>query len=427
MRVLCFALVASLFGTACVDPDSVDLRSHGIPILHGEDDFSQEHMAVIAIVSQQMMCTATLITEDVVMTAGHCMEGQMANDFTVLFGSNLYNATRRYVVDYLVHPEYSYISRDIALMRLSSPAPADVSPIPYLPKSLGITDQDLGTSIEFVGFGQTEDGYGSTKKTVTNALDWICTTDPGCAFGDNTWASPNTLCQDQDPGGPCQGDSGGPAFIVRDGKEYVAGVTSYGDQNCEQFGCSTKVDEYEKFILGYINGESGSVCTSDSQCAAGYCVEGICCDSACEGACRSCTLDGQWGTCVSLPDAISCADANVCNGEETCQQGECLADQPLDCANDNPCTTEACHPENGCLFSPVANGTSCSNEDVCAGQDTCQDGACVPGFATECDDIDDIDDGGCASNPTSANSASGFVLLLGLWGRAIWRRKRQAI
>ena len=34
-------------------------------------------------------------------------------------------------------------------------------------------------------------------------------------------------------------------------------------------------------------------CTVAAQCASGFCVDGVCCDTACDGACESCAADGQ--------------------------------------------------------------------------------------------------------------------------------------
>ncbi len=41
----------------------------------------------------------------------------------------------------------------------------------------------------------------------------------------------------------------------------------------------------------------GSACVEPDGCASGFCVEGICCDTACEGACESCA---PAGTCVPV-------------------------------------------------------------------------------------------------------------------------------
>jgi secreted trypsin-like serine protease len=53
--------------------------------------------------------------------------------------------------------------------------------------------------------------------------------------------------------GPCSGDSGGPNLVITPGGERVAGVISFGDQQCAQFGVSGRVSAvYDSFIAPYI-------------------------------------------------------------------------------------------------------------------------------------------------------------------------------
>src|SRR5262249_10916193 len=67
----------------------------------------------------------------------------------------------------------------------------------------------------------------------------------------------------------------------------------------------------------YIN---GLACTSDLQCASGFCADGVCCNSACTGKCQACNLGGSVGTCSSVlnADDTSTVTANSCTGGSTC-------------------------------------------------------------------------------------------------------------
>lgn len=42
----------------------------------------------------------------------------------------------------------------------------------------------------------------------------------------------------------------------------------------------------------------GAACTANPECATGFCVGGFCCESACNGGCKSCGNAGKEGTCV---------------------------------------------------------------------------------------------------------------------------------
>ena len=46
--------------------------------------------------------------------------------------------------------------------------------------------------------------------------------------------------------------------------------------------------------------DTGDPCTSPPQCASGFCVDGVCCGSACDGDAEQCNLPGQVGVCGSL-------------------------------------------------------------------------------------------------------------------------------
>ena len=85
-------------------------------------------------------------------------------------------------------------------------------------------------------------------------------------------------------------------------------------------------------------------------------------------------------------DGTSCSDGNACNGGESCVAGACTAGAPLRCNDNNPCTTDSCDPERGCVFSPVADGTSCADGNACNGAELCRQGVCQAGAPLVCAD-----------------------------------------
>ena len=55
----------------------------------------------------------------------------------------------------------------------------------------------------------------------------------------------------------------------------------------------------------------------------------------------------------------ACADADICNGDETCDgAGTCTAGTPLDCDDGEPCSQDTCDPVGGCSSS-VGPATAC--------------------------------------------------------------------
>jgi hypothetical protein len=101
----------------------------------------------------------------------------------------------------------------------------------------------------------------------------------------------------------------------------------------------------------------GSACTQGAQCQSGFCVDGVCCESACGGGvgndCQACgvaagsTADGACTpvrvdkALVCRPSVVACDAAEVCDGTSvSCPADEPGASQPdltCDKCQDTPC------------------------------------------------------------------------------------------
>jgi MYXO-CTERM domain-containing protein len=64
----------------------------------------------------------------------------------------------------------------------------------------------------------------------------------------------------------------------------------------------------------------GSACGDVSDCDAVACVDGVCCDRACDGSCEACNVEGKVGTCSPVTGAP--VGARSCSGTGTCA-GKC--------------------------------------------------------------------------------------------------------
>jgi hypothetical protein len=101
----------------------------------------------------------------------------------------------------------------------------------------------------------------------------------------------------------------------------------------------------------------GLACAQNAQCQSGFCVDGVCCESACGGGagsdCQACgvaaggTADGLCGAVradaalVCRPSAVACDAAEVCDGTLlSCPADEPSASEPdltCDKCQDTPC------------------------------------------------------------------------------------------
>ena len=273
------------------------------PIINGTLDTSQEHMGVVALYNTQgAMCTGTLVSPRVVLTAAHCVQGTYPSQLNVIFGTDIQTGTWIGVADTLVHPDYyaggSYDAPiyDIAMVRMNQDAPTNVSVIPYLPEAYSLTNSDVGSPLTFVGFGTTGGGQNTQKYYFDGSLSVVCDGPNECIYG-GAEVSPYAIAYSNQYGGPCSGDSGGPALVEMGGIEYVAGVTSYGDQNCEYYGVSTKVDRFQQFIEDFV----GNTVVED-------CVNGV-------------DDDGDGVTDCADPE---CASEGYCSGPEACEEAVTL-------------------------------------------------------------------------------------------------------
>jgi hypothetical protein len=161
----------------------------------------------------------------------------------------------------------------------------------------------------------------------------------------------------------------------------------------------------EAGVDGPIAKALGQPCGNNGECDSMLCVDGVCCESPCVGACRICNMRGKEGTCMNVStDTTSprtsgetCADQGQsqcsfngrCDGNGNCQlyaagvtckaascngaswvrasacdgTGKCIAPNAVDCTP-YYCAVDAGVP--GCL-STCAATTDCVNPAVCAG------------------------------------------------------------
>src|SRR5262245_16787274 len=109
---------------------------------------------------------------------------------------------------------------------------------------------------------------------------------------------------------------------------------------------------------------NGAVCANKDECLSGFCEQGICCQTACTGVCKSCALTLSRGTCSNIPDGgadilsrcadqggPSCGTDGFCNGTGACRLY----------AAGTTCAAPSCPSSS----STLVNGRTCNGLGVC--------------------------------------------------------------
>ena len=195
------------------------------------------------------LCTATVISPTVVLTAAHCVHPDTAGKdavFSVLTAPDLTDKThpspRLKVKEVHYDPAFDLKNvlngHDIAVAILD--APTTLRPIPWNKTAL---PADLkGKQIRLVGYG-LNDSFGQKgagiKRQASTKLNSF----------DTNFVKTGTLIPWK---GICSGDSGGPVLAKIGGVETVVGVNSFGILGCLFESSSTRVDTYKAFVEKYL-------------------------------------------------------------------------------------------------------------------------------------------------------------------------------
>lgn len=178
-------------------------------------------------------CGGSIISEEHVLTAAHCLNGQNKDKITVFAGvMSLKEASgsRHKVENFAIHTSYEELVRnDIAVMKISPPFKMDgksVNSISYkISEKLG-----GGQPVMLTGWGSTSMSiFGPFPEDLQYIKLQTLTNEECNQRGFNV--TETEICAFKRPlNGACAGDSGGP--LVTEDQSTVVGVVSYGTAIC---------------------------------------------------------------------------------------------------------------------------------------------------------------------------------------------------
>jgi secreted trypsin-like serine protease len=191
-------------------------------------------------------CSGTLVSPNVVVTAGHCVEGGCAA--RVFLGKDVDFPEDGEVIEAetaLAHPDYRppRATGDISVLVLARPA--EVTPRPIATRE----QVAAAAFVRLAGYGNTDvhssGGYG--RRRVVDVP--IASDHPRYGADADTEFVAGAPFLDRDS---CNGDSGGPAYVQSGGQWFLAGATSRATASslrpCGDGGIYTRVASYEKWL-----------------------------------------------------------------------------------------------------------------------------------------------------------------------------------
>lgn len=179
-------------------------------------------------------CSATLIEQQVAITAAHCIQGDTSQKYLEVGASILGQGRKIPVLATWYSPRYSSnrIANDVAVVYISQPA--NVPGLAVLKKLKTFTKR---TKLEIAGWGVDQNGDALTslhrlavKYDISRAKRWY-----GSSFNAKTTVAAGRFFPTEKVyGGACNGDSGGPLFSGRSGgSRNLVGIISYGIRGCD--------------------------------------------------------------------------------------------------------------------------------------------------------------------------------------------------
>jgi hypothetical protein len=439
MRVVALLAVVA----ACAAPDVSTTEQ---PVLGADIDTADPGVVALVTSTGRVFCTGTLVSPQVVLSAGHCLEDAGGDPaVAAFFGDDTTSGGMRIgVIMARTHPGWNGTlqgGHDLSVSLLATPQ--DVSLV--VPMNKMDLAPFVGANYRVVGFGihdrDTRELDGK-KRTGLMKIDLL----GGGVNADYLEASDVDA---DDATAICQGDSGGPGFITVDGVEYLAGTHSYSISGCFNPSGDARPDLYmNDFIQPFID-------TMDVSCR----MNGVCVRAGCSADpdCLPCNADGTCASGCELPDP-DCPTSglgDICQADTQCTTGNCIhwTPDPRSRFCSQPCATDADCPVSGMMCRDVVGeGRVCDYDgeppgaigQACDAPTDCSAYLCVEGACTytcdvsrnilcpdnyACDTRDGRtyvciptappDDGGCCSTGGSPSAASLLVI-------AALRRRRRA-
>lgn len=227
------------------------------------------------------------------------------------------------------------------------------------------------------------------------------------------------------------------------GRDAAAADVPQSDRPAPQLDAPPSRDGYVRPTVGACTTPPttkkamGQACGCNAECATDFCVDGVCCSSACTGGCMACNVPGLSGTCAPVPagvppvvpsqckagPAASCGLDGTCDGNGACRSypdgtmcsaGTCEGTQIIGA---KMCRAGQCLAGGNVICAPyLCNAATGSCFDTCASNAQCDGKTCVAGSCGKkaigalCSGASDCESGFCADGVCCNLACTGACL-----------------
>ncbi|MNJ92837.1 Trypsin [compost metagenome] len=249
-KLLMMGIISSLSLTACSPGNPSDIKGSYDSIVGGSQVLFTDKIrtSIVGVYDDAggQLCTGTLIAENIVITAAHCI-GFSTEDMYIIFDTVITSKSPRRKVDtvevspYWTSRRYEDKDRgDLAIIRFLGSRPQGYKPARFLSGPENVAN---GVETVVAGYGYNnaaaESGAGTLRQT-------------SVVIADTLFSTTEVLIDQTTGKGSCHGDSGGPAFLEIKGEFFLWGVTArgVGDVNhlCNTYSAFTNLAAHKNWV-----------------------------------------------------------------------------------------------------------------------------------------------------------------------------------
>jgi hypothetical protein len=248
-------------GAAPNDSDTaIDIGENHEAIINGQDISSDPAVMLLLGISNNprqpfvRLCTATLVTPTVLLTAAHCVEPvkpttKLPNPpqlvYRVFPGAHLARGrvsarllltVNEVIADPAFNESHLIGGHDAGIAILARPATVPPMAVNLAP----MTPEMRAAEVRIIGYGRTSVSAPPTSFQRREMISRVART------------TNELLSIAAAPANVCMGDSGGPVIEDLDGVDTVVGITSFTTSRCQHGEVATRVDGDVEFLAPFI-------------------------------------------------------------------------------------------------------------------------------------------------------------------------------